>query len=246
MIAVILAAGKGLRLSGTGNGRPKCLIEIGGQSILAHQLYALERNGVEKFHIVVGHESELVVREAERLVGDRVSFTFNPVYDTTNTSYSLWLALKNIRESMYYLNGDVLFSQDVIARLRVSQHSSCLALDSKVCGEEEVKVLLDEEMVTQISKQVPSEFAAGEFLGVAKFDSALVNDLYLALDKVVQGDRDRMAYFEKGLELVLGSHFVGIADISDLPTVEIDFPEDLRYARQTVLPRIQQLEAVTG
>lgn len=244
MNCVILAAGRGRRLGKAAEGKPKCLVEVGGQSILVHQLRALDRYGIDNYLIVVGYEFGLVIEEAKRLVGNRATFIYNPIYDITNTSFSLWLAIRDLSESLYFLNGDVLFSPEVISRLSASPYTSALALEAKECGDEEIKVVLDDKRVVQLNKTVRPELSVGEFIGVAKFDEELVRSLHHALDWVINEDHDYMAYFERGLEMILGSHFVGVEDISDLPTIEIDFPGDLSYAREVVLPQIQHLEPV--
>ncbi|NQT34139.1 phosphocholine cytidylyltransferase family protein [bacterium] len=244
MNGVILAAGRGRRLGETIAGKPKCLIELGGQSILAHQLYALEKSGIDNFTIVIGYEADMVANEAQRLVGDRASFVYNPKFDETNTSYSLYLVTCQLQESFYYLNGDVLFSSDLISRLNACPSPSVLALDAKACGDEEVKVVVMRNRAVEISKEIPAEMAAGEFIGVARFNASLVQALHRSLEWLMNVKHDYMAYFEKGLEMVLDKQFVAVVDVSDLPTVEIDFPEDLRYAREVVLPEIMQLELV--
>ncbi len=244
MNAVILAAGRGKRLGEATRSIPKCLVDIGGQSILEHQINALESIGIERYVIVVGYHYSQVINEATRLIGERASFAYNSHYNTTNTSYSLWLALNKQRDSFYYLNGDVLFSAEILDRIESSPLSSVLALDVKRCGSEEVKVVLIGDRVVQVSKEVPREIASGEFIGIARFDGQLVEALFRSLDLIVNASFDRMAYFEKGLELTLGSNYVGVVNISDLPAVEIDFPADLRYARDVILPQLQQLAVV--
>lgn len=242
MNAVILAAGAGRRLSEASAGRPKCLINVGGQSILAHQINALESFGIDKYLIVVGYRSRQVINEAERLVGDRATFVVNPMYASTNTSYSLLLAIDKLRDEFYYLNGDVLFDEDVLFRLEASSYDNALALDTKECGNEEVKIAMLNNRVMGLSKEVSPDIASGEFIGIAKFDTKFTHELYKSLDLIVNLNNDKMAYFEKGVEFLLPEYNVGAVDVSDLPSVEIDFPEDLEYARNVVLPQLQAVE----
>jgi len=243
MRAVILAAGMGRRLGDAAEGRPKCLVQVGGRTILSHQLKTLIRAGIKRFVVVVGYRAGDVIAEAKRLVGERATIIFNPWFNMTNTAYSLWLASRNLKGGYYYLNGDVLFSSEVIGRLREAP-SSALAVETKLCGEEEVKVVCLNGRVTRIGKGIDGEAAAGEFIGIARFDGNIARDLHKSLGLVVNGAGDRMAYFEEGLSPLLASHFVAPVDVSDLPAVEIDFPEDLTFAREVVLPQITQLELV--
>ncbi|MEO0957914.1 MAG: sugar phosphate nucleotidyltransferase, partial [Pseudomonadota bacterium] len=50
--AVILSAGRGKRLSPLTDNKPKCLVEIGGRTILEWQLRAIAANGIDRVAIV--------------------------------------------------------------------------------------------------------------------------------------------------------------------------------------------------
>ena len=242
MKAVILTAGSGRRLGDATRGKPKCLVEIDERSILEHQINALEACGFERYLIVVGFRAGDVIKEAQRIVGDRVEFVYNPIFAESNTSYSLWLAMNEWQDDFYLLNGDVLFPSEVIFRLQDSTFSSALALQVKSCGDEEVKVIVEGYRAVRLSKDIMPELAVGEFIGVARLDAALVRETYRYLDLIVNKMMDRMAYFEKGIEMALDKHLVGIVDITDLPATEIDFPEDLRMAREIICPEIKRIE----
>jgi L-glutamine-phosphate cytidylyltransferase len=60
MKGVILAAGKGSRLNGTAGDKPKCLVEIGGITLLERQIHALEQAGVDDVVVVVGCQADRV------------------------------------------------------------------------------------------------------------------------------------------------------------------------------------------
>ena len=55
MKAIILSAGQGRRLLPLTASRPKCLIELGGRSLLEWQLISLAAAGVREAVIVVGY-----------------------------------------------------------------------------------------------------------------------------------------------------------------------------------------------
>ena len=82
---VIAAAGRGSRL---GFGIPKCLVEVGGRTILEHQLDLL--SGCDDVRVVVGYRSA-DVRSLLARVGGRVRVVENTEWATTNTLASLEL-----------------------------------------------------------------------------------------------------------------------------------------------------------
>jgi choline kinase len=60
MRALILAAGRGSRMRQLGDERPKCLVELAGASLLARQVAALRRGGVEEIGVVRGYRAEML------------------------------------------------------------------------------------------------------------------------------------------------------------------------------------------
>ena len=57
--AVLLAAGAGSRMGGTG-GRPKALLELGGVPLILRQLIALSGAGIDELVVVLGHHAEQI------------------------------------------------------------------------------------------------------------------------------------------------------------------------------------------
>ena len=53
MKAIILAAGKGTRLDGAAV-KPKCLVEVGGSTLLNRQIETLRASGVRDIVVVIG------------------------------------------------------------------------------------------------------------------------------------------------------------------------------------------------
>lgn len=63
MKAIILAAGRGSRMKGLTDERPKCLIEFEGRTLLDWQLGALREAGITQIGIVTGYRHALLDRE---------------------------------------------------------------------------------------------------------------------------------------------------------------------------------------
>ena len=219
MKAVILVAGASRRLLPFTEEVPKCLLDIGGKSILDHQLDAVEGLGITEVVIVTGYRREQIhAAIAGRGNGLRYTTVVNHQFFDTNTAYSLWLARDHFEgDDILYFNGDVMFPPALPQRLLDSALPNPLAIEIKPCGDEEVKVVVDGGgRVTQISKEVDTSAALGEFIGVERI--------------VASGDRS--AYFEKALESLAAEHPLSSVDVTDLPCIEIDFPEDLENARE--------------
>lgn len=235
MRAIILAAGMGRRL---GAGVPKCLLDVGGASIVHRQLQAFRAGGVNEFIIVVGYQQDEV---RSHLGGEHGQFTFivNDRYGETNTIYSLYLAREHFGQGMFYANGDVLFDQRLIDRLAEPSGRTGLAVKPGRCGQEEVKVVVRDGRIVRIGKQLDPAQSLGEFVGVAWFGGDIVGPLADMLRECVEKEGIVGDHFERAVDrLCRGGHPLQPVEVSDLPCGEIDFPEDLAHARAEILPRL--------
>jgi len=141
--ALLLAAGIGNRLQPLTDSTPKCLLEIKGSPILGRLIDNLYDNGFKRLVIVVGYLDHCIRRFVEEYVGDDLTIEFinNPLYQTTNNIYSLWLARHKIRESFLLVESDLVFDSSqlegliypgkiAISRMQPWMNGTTIAMDS--------------------------------------------------------------------------------------------------------------------
>ncbi len=156
----------------------------------------------------------------------------------TNTAHSLWLAEENLRgRDFLYFNGDVLFEPRLLELVIEGPRPASLAVETKPCGDEEVKVVVEGGRIRRIGKILPPADCLGEFIGVARFGAPMTGAFFDALGRLAAEGR-RMDYFEEALDLIAPDVELGVADVTGLPVIEIDFPADLEAARGEVLSRL--------
>ena len=213
MTGIILAAGVGSRL---GTDIPKGLMTLpDGETIIGRQVRILKKSGVDRIVLVVGYRQEMM---QERVTG--VDFTYNPRYAETNTSKSLLCAIEDVDDDVLWVNGDVVFDEEIIPRI-LAGNDNIILVNSAECGEEEVKYSADETgIVREISKQVKD--AHGEALGVNLIRRKWLKRFAEALEECDDND-----YFERAVQLLIdrGVNFEKL-DVPDLKCIEVDFKED--------------------
>jgi len=101
--AVIACAGLGSRL---GMGMPKCMIELGGKTVLSRLIEDL-RPLVPRIHVVVGYREELIVAHCAQHHRD-VVIVRNPDFRMTNTAHSIRLGSMGMQSKVLYLDGDLI------------------------------------------------------------------------------------------------------------------------------------------
>jgi L-glutamine-phosphate cytidylyltransferase len=241
MRGIVLAAGKGSRLNGTAADRPKCLVELGGLTLIERQVRALETAGMHEIVVVVGCDAKRV----RALCGSRVTYVENPQFAQTNSLYSLWLARALLYEGFVVLNCDVVFPPVLLEDLLASRHDAALLADYRQpsqppYGDEEMKVRIRAGRVMEMSKTLPADQAHAENLGVVKFGPESAPRLIEIMDSIVDagGRRD---WAPKAFSAFAAERPLWAIGTRGYPWIEIDFPEDYRRAVRDVLPAIEAL-----
>ena len=108
--AVLLAAGTGSRLYPLTQHMPKCLTLVNGISILERLIFCLNQHRFKRLIVVTGYMEDRI----REVLGNRrgsmdIDYIFNPLYETTNNIYSLWMAREIINDSFLLIESDLVF-----------------------------------------------------------------------------------------------------------------------------------------
>jgi choline kinase len=236
MKAVLLAAGTATRLRPLTDRCPKCLLDVGGASILRRALGHLQDEGIHDVVLVTGFLEGLIHDAARSWFPTlKLHLVSNPDFATTNNAYSLLLAREAVGgDAFVLLDSDIVFDPDVLGRVMRAPHESALALrPAKDLGDEEIKCEVDGQgRVRQIGKHVPPPQAAGESIGIERFGPRTARRLFEILESRVRGRGLVNEYYEASFQELIDEggelHAVGV---DSLFCMEIDTAADLERAR---------------
>ena len=126
MRAIILAAGQGTRLAPHADDRPKCLVELSGQTLLSRQLSVLTALGVEDIVLVGGYR-------ADQLPGHEHQVIVNPDFATTNMVHSLFCAKEALdgSDDILIAYSDIVYEARVLRALMDSQEAVSVAVNTE-------------------------------------------------------------------------------------------------------------------
>jgi choline kinase len=242
MTAIILAAGVGRRLLAVSGGRPKCLIELGGRTLLARLLANLAASGVRDAVVVTGFGADAVAESVRTPpFGIRVRCLFNPRYHE-GAVLSLWTARDVLRTGpALVMDADVLCGAPLVARLVGSPHPNCFLLDDAVVGtgEEQMLLVRDGRVRDIVRGGAPGWERQGESVGFLKLSAEAAALLArLVEERVASGDTG--IEHEQVYPALLARVEVGFERVAGLPWTEIDFREDVVRAEREVLPRLEE------
>jgi choline kinase len=243
MHAIILAAGVGRRLGEFGD-NPKCLLEFGDKTLLERHISNLFSNNVTGVTLCVGYRRALIEAAIRKTNYRNVNTIVNTQY-RQGSIVSLWSAREILRsgKDIVLMDADVLYSRELMSVLfRQPTMNRFLCDRDYEPGEEPVKICLNENRIVEFRKQLRPGLAytdSGESVGFFSFTAQMASRLADAVDGFIAEDRQEEPYEEAIREIALRDplEFV-VEDVTGLPWVEIDFPEDITRAREIVLAQI--------
>ena len=236
MIGVILAAGMAKRLRPLTDTKPKCLLEVGGKTLLQRTVDAMATAGITEFVVVTGYRGNMIRDFLEHDISLTSKFHFldNIDYAHNNNIYSLWMAGQIVRGQEFLLmDSDILCDPAAVLRI-ASEKEAALAVNRHELGEEEMKVVVDSEMrITEISKTCRPEDAMGESVGIEKMTAAYSEALFSELDQMILQEGLIDIFYERAFErLIPQGHTFRVVDTTDYFSYELDTPEDFQRAQE--------------
>ena len=235
MIGVIMAAGMAKRLRPLTDDKPKCLLQVGGRTLLERTVDAMTQAGINELVIVTGYLGEMV---RDFLTTHFPSLTFhflhNADYEHNNNIYSLWMSGEVVRgRDFLMMDSDILCDPAVVVHI-ASQEGDALALNRHEMGEEEMKVVVDGEgRITEISKTCSPTAALGESVGIERVTAAYSEALFRELDKMILDEGLIDIFYERAFERLIPQGFTfRVVDTTNYFSYELDTPEDFQRAQE--------------
>ena len=233
MIGVILAAGMAKRLRPLTDTKPKCLLEVGGKTLLQRTVDAMASAGISEFLVVTGYRGGMI-RDflTSHYPQTPIQFLDNVDYEHNNNIFSLWMAMQQLHgQEVLLMDSDILCDPEAVRRV-ARQDCSALAMQRHELGEEEMKIVVDADFnITEISKTCSVATAIGESVGIEKMTSAYTEAIYQELRQMILDEGLIDIFYERAFErLIPQGHTFKVVDTTDLFSYELDTPEDFRNA----------------
>jgi choline kinase len=250
MRAIILAAGRGLRLQHADDRQlPKCLLQFGGMTLLERHLRILKSAGVEDIVLALGYRHERVEAEIERLRWQpRPEIVLNPRFELGSvlTVHAAADAMTRGGDVLL-MDADVLYDERISAALIAGPPSVNRVLIDRdfEAGDEPVKLCVSGGVPIELRKQLPAGLSydtIGESVGFFRFDPSAARRLATLVADYVGRDCAQMPHEEAVRDLLLERNQIfDVVDVTGAPWIEIDFPTDVVRAAHEVLPQLKPL-----
>jgi choline kinase len=232
MKALILAAGRGSRMGERTDDRPKCLVEVGGRSLLSRQVGALRGGGADEIGIVRGYR-------AQSIAVDGATYFENDRWSSTNMVMSLATARSWLSAAPTIVSySDIFYGRELVAQLAAAPGDLVVAYDldwlalwqrrfADPLSDAETFRTDEQGRLVEIGARAKSlDEIGGQYMGLLKFTPAAWQAVERALAKLEPTARDKLDMTSL-LRLLLIADF----PISTLPTRgqwgEVDNPSDI-------------------
>jgi choline kinase len=243
--AIIIGAGRGIRLMPTTTDTPKCFAEVDGKSILDWSLKALRAADINEICFIGGYQIDKV-----RELHPELTYRHNDNWQNNNILASLFYAEDLMEGPFICCYSDILFSPRVVETLLASKDDIALVVDTGWAArykhrtehpptDAEKVTILDGE-VSRIHREIEVQDAYGEYIGMAKFSAqgaARLKHHYHRCRAQYSGQPFREAkLFEKAYKIHLFQEMIEAGERMvhvDTPGeyIEVDTQEDFEYAR---------------
>ncbi len=176
MKAIILAAGRGSRLKGFSEDKPKCLNLVGDSTILSFQLRAFSACGIERVVIVTGYKSDM-------LKGFGTLRINNARWEQTNMVASLLCAEPEFKDGSLVSYADIIYGQGTVSELMKQDKDIVLSYDPNwlelwqerfpdPLTDAESFVIDNEGRISDIGRKVESiDEIQGQYMGLLYFSA---------------------------------------------------------------------------
>ena len=248
MRAIILAAGRGLRLQQPEDQQlPKCLLRFGGMTLLERHLHLLRNAGIEEIVLALGFRHEQVEKELDRLRWKpRPEIVLNSRFDlgcvlTVHTAADAMTRGGDV----LLMDADVLYDERILSALVAGrQPVNRMLIDREFeAGEEPVKLCVRAGVPIELRKKLAADLRydmIGESVGFFRFDQAGARRLAALVAGFIERGRGEMPHEEAVRDLILeGSQLFEVTDVTGAPWIEIDYADDVARAARDVLPELQ-------
>ena len=248
MRAIILAAGRGQRLQQPEHQQiPKCLLRFGGKTLLERHLRALRECGVSEVVLALGFKRELIEAEIDRMrVTPAPEIVINPGFELGSV-LTVHTAAEPLGRGgeVLLMDADVLYHGQILKALVAGERAVNRVLMDRdfEAGDEPVKLCLRGGVPVELRKRVAPDLqydTVGESVGFFRFDEAGARRLTEIVAGYVARGASDMPHEEAVRDLIREhDHAFDVADVTGLPWIEIDFPQDVARAEREILPELE-------
>ncbi|MHB1350001.1 MAG: phosphocholine cytidylyltransferase family protein [Desulfobulbaceae bacterium] len=227
MKIIIMAAGRGTRISRHIHGKPKCCVEFEGEPLIHRTIRILTEMKIGEVAIVTGYQSGEVLKA---MGSYQVAKFYNPFFDVTNSIASLWFARDffAVPDDVIIMNGDLFMEKELVASIVDETRLPVFLADSSRIKEADYRFQWQDNILKKYGKELPNEETTGEYVGIGKIDRRFILKFIAKMDEMINSQQSGK-WWEDILYSFIGTGTdVYVKDINGIFWAELDYIEDFQ------------------
>lgn len=236
--ALILAAGRGVRMGQRGQDIPKGFIELGGRPLVSRSLELLAAAAIRDVTIVTGHLAPFYAALVPP-PGVRLTLVHNPLFAERGSFESLRIGLGAMRGAFLLLESDIVYEPRALAAVLAAPGASVILTSGPTGAGDEVYVWADPAEDAPRFRAMSKNRAAypgepfGELVGISRLSADLAAELSAAAAQATPG-----ADYESAIVRAAATTPIACHRVDDLLWGEIDDEAMLDRVTRQLWPRL--------
>ena len=248
---ILLAAGKGTRLSPITDEHPKCLTPFQGRPIIDYTVDALNSVGIPEMIVVGGYKSDVLTQHLKKLnISSKIYI--NKDYDQTNMVYSLFSAIHEFTDDLIISYSDIIFTPNVLELLMQSkadfgtivdtdwQTLWNIRMDDPLDDVESFKLDVDNNIIEIGHKPKSIDEVEGQYIGLSKISKKFLPTLVKKFEEL-ERKRAKSIHFTGFIQHLIEKKYKIQAIKVHGEWIEIDSVMDLKnyHSSSLILKRLR-------
>lgn len=221
MKSILMAAGRGTRISRLIENIPKCALPILDEPIIRRSVKILRQKGID-VAVVVGYQHQKIRAALEGL---DVTYYYNPFFDVTNSIGSLWLAQDFLDDDCLLMNADVYCAPKIFDGILGDAHDVIMAVDKSRVNVGDYFFQTSYDCIKKYGKNLPLEERSGEYVGMAKVNQSFIPSFKRRLNELMER-QEHNKWWEDVLYSFATERNIWTLDVEGQFWAEIDYFDD--------------------
>jgi choline kinase len=222
MKAILLAAGRGTRISRVIEEIPKCTLPVEGKPLIRRTVEMLLAEDIQPI-VCIGYQYKKI---QEALRGLDVKYYYNPFFDVTNSIASLWFAHNELaEEDVLLLNADVYFQKEILDSVISDPNETVMTIDETRTKTGDYFFSLMGGCIKKYGKDLTLEERSCEYVGIAKIKKSFIPLFQNRLKDLIETQKHNL-WWENVLYSFSEERNLYTVDVHGYFWAEIDYFDD--------------------
>lgn len=223
MKVLLLAAGRGTRISRYLSGNPKCTVDIGEEKLIQYTIRMFNKKGITDIAMVLGYRADVI---KDTLKDYNVKFYYNPFFDVTNSIASAWFARDFIcDDDVIIMNADVFLEEELMDYILSRNESPVMYADGSRKEEADYKFKYEDGILIKYGKELEGDDISGEYVGIGRFNKEFSKIFIPKLEEMINSQQHSV-WWENVIYELTKVQPINVDDVKGMFWAEVDYIED--------------------